>query len=62
MKSLKRKALSNASALPAILSMCAMFPLEGIHICTSQHGAIAMFAEYIKKRKKKQTSTGSYKK
>lgn len=51
MKSLKRKALSNASALPAILLMCAMSPGTFTHQYIS-HGAIATFAETRGKKKK----------
>lgn len=53
MKSLKRKALSNASALPAILYVRYVSFGKYTHQYIS-HGAIAMFAEYIKKKKKQQ--------
>lgn len=49
MKSLKRKALSNASALPAILYVrYVSFRKKSTHQYIS-HGAIATFAEFIKK-------------
>lgn len=48
MKSLKRKALSNASALPAILYVRDVSFEKYTHQYIS-HGAIATFAEYMKK-------------
>lgn len=48
MKSLKRKALSNASALPAILYVRYVSFLEKYTRQYISHGAIATSAEYMK--------------
>lgn len=58
MKSLKRKALSNASALPAILYVRDVSFEKYTHQYIS-HGAIATFAEYMKKQTSMVTKTNS---
>lgn len=58
MKSLKRKALSNASALPAILCALCLLLEKKYGKYSHQyisHGAIATFAEYVKTKNGKKT-------